>query len=165
MDFCITTFYPWYYQQAVQTCFLVTWLVQEQCCSCSSPWPRCPHFWWDEIIITGCWWTCRTGVESVFMTVCGCRCVYPLSCPLSRHAPRARFGEWWTNSGRNRDDWVRFRHSGLTECPEKKWGWIKRHRKHARKCMYACRNDCIITDVDVTKTYTVQFYNIIIYNI
>lgn len=85
-----------------------------------SPWLSCPlaRSCWDEIIITCYWWTWRRVVETVFMTVCGCGYVYPLSCPVSRHAPRAKLREWWTYSGRTSDDWVTSRHSGPIE------GWI-----------------------------------------
>lgn len=57
--------------------FLVhTWVVQEQFCGCSSPWPCCPHSWWDEIIITGL--LMDSGVECIYDCVWVQLCVSPV---------------------------------------------------------------------------------------
>lgn len=78
--------------QPFHTCFLVhTWVVWEQCYS--SPWPFCPHSWWDEIIIAGLLMDLQDrGVECIYDCVWVGLCVSPVT-PCVQACSQGQ--TWW----------------------------------------------------------------------
>lgn len=109
------------YKQSTLVFLVHTWDVREQCCGCSSPWPCCPHSWWDEIIITGLLMELQdSGVECIYDCVWVQLCVSPVTpCVQARSQGQT----WWVMN----KQWQQQGRLGEMEALRPHWGFgVKR---------------------------------------